>query len=416
MEKYEYISKLLNELIINGFFVKKEEIKQKNLQLTDFINEKAYNEKFPDIKVYKVICGGNSDICGFYALFYTLNYLKYLFNGRDIYYLYRNTIRKSFFKFYKKFLSFFISNMTSLEQYEIEELNKQSSLERHHLDFILKNNLLFKYMGEKYNSLHEKFKFEFEWFDFMSNNFATSDISKIEKLNNIFKEIRECTKTPDIQNKIFFLYVGLTEHWILIIYDSLYKNICIEMDSYEGSQDIINLKYLDDNEINAYIKNINDQITKIKKKPLTEYSSMQFKNSILDMHRFLYKLNNLILKNNDFNLGISIMEERCNSFMESFNCLKISQDDKLNGLLVIYNWLANEYHPKRIKEDFYDMMNELKINKNCENENIKKFFRLIKTYRDFMNENIKLIEQQDIKELLEKGLNVFDEINKKYID
>ena len=206
MENFNYIKKLLNELIIDGFFVKKEDVKQKNLSLNDFIKENVYNEKYPNIKSYKAVDGGNSDICGFYALFYTLNYIKFLFNERDTYYLYRNTIRKTFFKFYKNFLSFFISNMPSLEKYEIEELNKGSSLERHHIDFILENKLLFKYMGEKYNSIFEKYKFEFEWFDFISNNFAISEIEKIEKLNNIFKQMAECARSPHPlqQNKIFF--------------------------------------------------------------------------------------------------------------------------------------------------------------------------------------------------------------------
>jgi hypothetical protein len=309
--------------------------------------------------------------------------------------------------------------MPSLENYEIEELNKGSSLERHHIDFILENKLLFKYMGEKYNSIFEKYKLEFEWFDFISNNFAISEMKKIEKLNNIFKQMAECARSPHPlqQNKIFFLYVGLTEHWILIIYDSLYKNYYIEMDSSKETEDIIKLKFLDENEINNFIDKINNSVKKVKKKDMTEYQSMQFKNTILDTQRILYKLNNYIFKNdNNFDLGLFIIEERCISFMDSFSKLKINKDDKLNGLLVIYNWFANEYLPKRIKEDFYDMMNELKINKNCQNENIKKFFELIKEYRDFINDNIKLIELEDIKEILEKGLSVFDDITKNLLN
>ena len=129
--------------------------------------------------------------------------------------------------------------MTSLEEYEINELKKKSSLERHHIDFILKNKLLYKYMKKKYAEIIEKFEFEFEWFDFIDNNISVSDINKIKKLDNIFKEILKSNNEENINsNKIIFLYIGLTEHWILIIYDPLYKNNIIKMDSFYGSRDI----------------------------------------------------------------------------------------------------------------------------------------------------------------------------------
>ena len=112
-------------------------------------------------------------------------------------------------------------------------------------------------------------------------------------------------------------------------------------------------------------------------------------------------------------MGTSIVEERCNSFIESFGSIKFNEDDKLNKLLVIYYWFANEYHPKRIKEDFLDIMVELGINsKNCDNEKIKKFFELTNDLSNFFSENLKNIEQEDIKEMLEKGFNVFNDINK----
>ena len=214
-----------------------------------YIDDKASNPEFPNIISYKTAVDRRAkDICGFYDLFYTLNYIKYIINERDNYYLYKNTNKKSFFKFYKNFLPFFIQNMPSLEDYEIKELNNESSLERHHLDFILKNKILFKYMGKNYDEIMKKYQFEFEWFDFMGNNFAISEIEKIKKLDNIFNEIFKINIEKNPCKKIFFLYIGLTEHWILIIYDSLYKNSFIKMDSFYGAQDIINLKYLDEKE------------------------------------------------------------------------------------------------------------------------------------------------------------------------
>mgnify|MGYP006873127125 CR=1 FL=1 len=262
--------------------------------------------------------------------------------------------------------------MPSLEEYEIIELNKESSLERHHLDFILKNNILFKYMNTKYSSLSSKYKFELEWFDFISNNFAISDVSNIKKLNDIFQEIskKSCSSLSDSQHIVYFFYIGLTEHWILVIYDSFYKNNFLLFDSYSETDNIFNLKYLDTDEINAFIDGINQKIKKFKKEPLNEYSTKQFINHIKDNQRILYKLNNLIVKSDKaFSLSTSIVEERCNSFMESFGSLKFNENDKLNKLLIIYYWIANEYHPKRIKEDFLDIMTELGINsKDCDNE------------------------------------------------
>ena len=415
MENSNYILRFITDDILEQFFMSKEKFKEKNLSLNDFIESKATNQKFPNIISYKTIFDRRSkDICGFYDLFYTMNYIKYIINERDIYYLYKNTNRKSFFKFYRAFLPFFINNMPSLEEYEINELNKESSLERHHLDYILKNKLLFKYMGSKYDDVIKKFEFEFEWFDFMGDNFAISEIEKIKKLDDIFKEIFELSKEENPHKKVFFLYIGLTEHWILIIYDSLYKNNFIKMDSFYGSKDIINLKYLDQDEIQDYMKKINEEYTQINKKNISKYAMNLFHNSIIDTHKILYKLNNFISSTSKeyINLGISILQERCNFLLQSFENLKINHVDHLNKLLIIYDWLSKEYHPKTIREEYYDMLNILGIkSKECNNETIKKFFDLFKEVNCFLKDNIKLIEQPDIKEFLEKGHEVIDKIS-----
>ena len=415
MENSNYILRFITDDILEQFYMSKEKFKEKNLSLKDFIDSKTTNPKFPNIISYKTIFDRRSkDICGFYDLFYTMNYIKYIINERDIYYLYKNTNRKSFFKFYRAFLPFFINNMPSLEEYEINELNKESSLERHHLDYILKNKLLFKYMGSKYDDVIKKFEFEFEWFDFMGDNFAISEIEKIKKLDDIFKEIFELSKEENPHKKVFFLYIGLTEHWILIIYDSLYKNNFIKMDSFYGSKDIINLKYLDQDEIQDYMKKINEEYTQINKKNISKYAMNLFHNSIIDTHKILYKLNNFISSTSKeyINLGISILQERCNFLLQSFENLKINHVDHLNKLLIIYDWLSKEYHPKTIREEYYDMLNILGIkSKECNNETIKKFFDLFKEVNCFLKDNIKLIEQPDIKEFLEKGHEVIDKIS-----
>ena len=416
MEISNFIVRIIYDDILEQFTMTKEKFKQKNLSLNDFIDSKTTNPKFSNIKTYKTTFDRLSkDICGFYVLFFTMNYIKYIVNDREVYYLYKNTNNKSFFKFYKKFLPFFINNMPSLEEYEIKELNKESSLERHHLDFILKNGLLFKYMGNKYDERIKKFEFEFEWFDFMGDNFAISDIDKIKRLDNIFKEIHKLSQEQNPSNKkVYFLYIGLTEHWILIIYDPLYKNNFIKMDSFYASQELINLKYLDQNEIDNYMNKVNEEYTRINKKVISKYAMELFHNSIKDTHRILYKLNNFITSttNKDFNLGLSILEERCNFLMKSFENLKLPDNDNLNKLLIIYDWFAKEYHPKTIKEEYYDMINQLGIkSKECKNEIVNKFFGLIKKLNEFLKENMKLIEQQDIKDFLQKGYEVIDNIS-----
>ena len=415
MEISNYIIRIISDDILDDFFMTKEKFKEKNLSLNDFIDTKTSNPKYPNIITYKTVFDNLSkDICGFYVLFYTLNYIKYIINERDIYYLYKITNSKFFFKFYNKFLPFFISNMTTLEKYEIDELKKESSLERHHLDFILKNKLLFKYMGNKYDEIIKKFQFEFEWFDFMGDNFAVSEIEKIKKLDDIFKEIYNLKKEENPPKKVFFLYIGLTEHWILIIYDSLYKNNFIKMDSFCGSQELIKLKYLDQKEIELFMSKINNLYEKIHNKPITKYGMNLFHNSIVDTQKILYKLNNFISTTSGeyIYLGLSILEERCNFLLQSLEKLNINHDDKLNKLLIIYNWLEKEYHPKTIKEEYFDMMKELGINsKECKNENIKKFLDSFKNLNNFLKDNITLIEQQDIKEFLEKGLEIIDKIS-----
>ena len=186
------------------------------------------------------------------------------------------------------------------------------------------------------------------------------------------------------------------------------------MDSFYASQELINLKYLDQNEIDNYMSKVNEEFTRINKKVISKYAMELFHNSIKDTHRILYKLNNFISSttNKDFNLGLSILEERCNFLMKSFENLKLPDNDNLNKLLIIYDWFAKEYHPKTIKEEYYDMINQLGIkSKECKNEIVNKFFGLIKKLDGFLKENMKLIEQQDIKDFLQKGYEVVDKIS-----
>ena len=97
--------------------------------------------------------------------------------------------------------------------------------------------------------------------------------------------------------------------------------------------------------------------------------------------------------------------------MQSFEKLKINHDDNLNKILIIYDWFSKEYHPKTIKEEYYDLMKALGItNKDCKNETIKNFFEQIKNINTFLKDNLKLIEQKDIKEFLEKGYDVINQI------
>ena len=49
-------------------------------------------------------------------------------------------------------------------------------------------------------------------------------------------------------------------------------------------------------------------------------------------------------------------------------------------------------------------------NKDCKNETIKKFFEQIKNINTFLKDNLKLIEQKDIKEFLEKGYDIINQI------
>ena len=152
----------------------------------------------------------------------------------------------------------------------------------------------------------------------------------------------------------------------------------------------------------------------INKKNITKYAIKLFHNSIIDTHKILYKLNNFISSTSKeyINLGISILQERCNFLLQSFENLKINHDDHLNKLLIIYDWFSKEYHPKTIREEYYDMLKILGIkSKECNNETINKFFDLFKDLNCFLKDNIKLIEQQDIKEFLEKGYEIIDKIN-----
>ena len=50
-------------------------------------------------------------------------------------------------------------------------------------------------------------------------------------------------------------------------------------------------------------------------------------------------------------------------------------------------------------------MEKFKINQNCKNEIIKNFFKTIKEISNFIEKNLDLINENDIKELLIKLIN-----------
>ena len=167
----EIINNILNDICWN-----KKEIKNK---LKNKNYENYINNKFNNIEIMKCIFQfHNSNLCGFYTLFFARNYINYIKNNNNIYYLEKNLSRYKFYKFYFKIIKYLIENKKNFDEYDINEIKNGGSLERHHMDFILKNYYLF--------SNNNNIKIESVRFDYIEQNFILNNCENFQKIQNIF--------------------------------------------------------------------------------------------------------------------------------------------------------------------------------------------------------------------------------------
>ena len=387
-----YIKKYLYEILKT----KEERLNEiVGKKLEDYIFFHIKFEKFninPKLIFMKTINQHNkSNLCGFYAFFFARNYLKYIEKGRNLYYLTKNNSNFLFYKFYNKLLKKILVK-DDFNEFEKKELKQQGSIERQQIDKILNIN------KNIYKNEINGIKINYNWIEYSFRNFNYIDINQIEVLKNALENIKKST------NEIHIFFLAMQVHWNLLIIDDIYdKNTIFIFDSVGHSDDYINLK--DEKSLIDYIQKDNEYNQKILH--LQEFSSYQikmYKEFVYDYQKVFEDFIRVVY--NNINLDEFIIENRCSSIILSLKNLSIDEiEDKTQKILCIYNWLLNEYHPNILKENVYFLMEKFKINQNCKNEIIKNFFKTIKEISNFIEKNLDLINENDIKELLIKLIN-----------
>ena len=387
-----FIQKYLNELL------KTKEERQKEIigkKIEDYIFFQINYEKInnnPKLFFMKTIKQNNkSNLCGFYAFFFAKNYLKYIEKERNLYYLKKNDSIFLFYKFYNRFLKT-ILDKDDFNEFEKNELKNQGSIERQQIDKILNIN------KNIYKNEIKGIKINYNWIEYSFRNFNYIDINQIEKLKKSLENIKKS------KNEIHIFFLAMQVHWNLLIIDDTYdKKTIFIFDSIDNSDDYINLK--DEKSLKDYIKRDDEYNQKVLHlQAFSSYQIKMYKEFVYDYQKVFEDFVRVVYNNID--LDEFIIENRCISIISSFNNLFIEKiEDKTQKILSIYYWLLTEYHPNILKENVYFLMEKYKINQNTKNDIIQNFFKIINENSNFIEENLNLINENDIKELLIKFIN-----------
>ena len=387
-----FIQKYLNELL------KTKEERQKEIigkKIEDYIFFQINYEKInnnPKLFFMKTIKQNNkSNLCGFYAFFFAKNYLKYIEKERNLYYLKKNDSIFLFYKFYNRFLKT-ILDKDDFNEFEKNELKNQGSIERVQIDKILNIN------KNIYKNEIKGIKINYNWIEYSFRNFNYIDINQIEKLKKSLENIKKS------KNEIHIFFLAMQVHWNLLIIDDTYdKKTIFIFDSIDHSDDYINLK--DEKSLKDYIKRDDEYNQKVLHlQAFSSYQIKMYKEFVYDYQKVFEDFIRVVYNNID--LDEFIIENRCISIISSFNNLSIEKiEDKTQKILSIYYWLLTEYHPNILKENVYFLMEKYKINQNTKNDIIQNFFKIINENSNFIEENLNLINENDIKELLIKFIN-----------
>jgi hypothetical protein len=206
------------------------------------------------------------------------------------------------------------------------------------------------------------------------------------------------------KNEIHIFFLAMQVHWNLLIIDDTYdKKTIFIFDSIDNSDDYINLK--DEKSLKDYIKRDDEYNQKVLHlQAFSSYQIKMYKEFVYDYQKVFEDFVRVVYNNID--LDEFIIENRCISIISSFNNLFIEKiEDKTQKILSIYYWLLTEYHPNILKENVYFLMEKYKINQNTKNDIIQNFFKIINENSNFIEENLNLINENDIKELLIKFIN-----------
>ena len=368
--------------------------------LSNPIADKITNKYPYEIIFMKTISQHSGNLCGFYSLFYVRMYLKYLRSNYNDYYLTSLCSYKKFYKYYRRTIAMLSEQFPK----DKNELYKEGSLERYHMDYILKTNYVQKDIDIKDIELNIIRIY------FVGGTFA-NEKSQLKEIENFFMSMKENSKD---KHKVFILFLGLSAHWIVLINDNNNKFISKEhfllFDSYARSAEIF---YIEDNDTARYkyIDNIDlTEQTQFKKKKMTDYDKKSFNFFIKDYQALFSSLSTVLSKISTEHNIIStiVLEHYIRDILASyeemlgvpFECL-YSFEDKFLLLMMIYNWLISQYHPKILKENIMD-----NIVGNNKSDMIKRYCEFCIMNNEVIQSNIKCVLEGDIVDILNEFITL----------
>ena len=367
------------------------------------IADKITNKYPYEVIIMKTINQHSGNLCGFYSLFYVRMYLKYLRSNYDDYYLTSLCSYKKFYKYYSKTIAMLSKNFPK----DKNELYNEGSLERYHMDYILNTNYIKKDIDIKDIELNIIRIY------FVGGTFA-NDKSQLKEIESFFMSMKENSK-----DKVFILFLGLSAHWIVLINDNNNKFISKEhfllFDSYDRSAEIF---YIEDNDTARYkyidTIDLTDQ-TQFKKKKMTDYDKKSFNFFIKDYQSLFSSLSTVLSKITTEHNIIStiVLEHYIRDILASYEEMLgvpfeylSSFEDKFLLLMMIYNWLISQYHPKILKENIMD-----NIVGNNNSDMIKRYCEFCIMNNEVIQSNINCVFEGDIVDIL----NEFVTLNKNIL-
>ena len=406
------VKQILWEMIEFEFLMTKQQ-KEKYLTNKETKINSIQKTFWYNLIILKTINQQSGNLCGFYAIFNARQYIKYAINNNNEYYLHGMNSFKKFFNFHRKI----VTHILKQYPHEKEELNQLGSLERYHMDYIIKSNLL---VENKINILASlNIKCYFLWFSYSGGTFS-GDKEHFRTIEELFTQAKKVSN--DKKRSIYFFLIALSAHWILLISDNYINRKDINLllfDSYGKANEVFTIQN-NKEAILQYIDNI-DRVnhTKYKMKKMTEYDIKAFTYFIED-YKFLFNDLSLLLskipKEKDI-IPKMVVEYQCKNVINSYeNLIGMSFEkldafeDKMLLLMMIYNWLLTNYHPKILSENIFEIINYFKL-KSKNNSQISKYILFCKKNNEMIKNNLNLIFEKDIIELL----LLFMDLNNKII-
>jgi len=264
-------------------------------------------------------------------------------------------------------------------------LNK-GSLERFQLQFILENHKKIK------SIIQSDSNYEINIFN-LFYAFNIVQYSNNKEIINLQKEFDRIKKENPKKNIIYFVVLGVTNHWSLMVLEKKKSSKIIEVTYLDSlNLNIFNLK--NDREIDNFVEK-RDELRKKYGKGYSPFQKKMFRQWIVDINQIVNIVYQIIYE--DFSLYDLIVSNKINHVLTSYedhiniNLREVQLDkggiEKMkNNISKIAQWLKNEFPPKILVEDVTYMLQNFNFIPNLKN------MYYFTQFQKFISLNISIID------------------------